>query len=133
MSAHAPVRAFATGVHGEYLFFVLFKISIAPNSMQSFYLRAVRFVVRPTECEDRSVLFGFPLADSCLVDRVCDGRLVDHVGHPGVPVPMSEQDPPKLQCDNYQPGSICDLDMIVSLSIRYRRIIRTHASNSWSL
>jgi hypothetical protein len=50
-----------------------------------FYVRAVGLVCAPRRCEDRPVLLGLPRPDADVQKLVLDGRLVDHVGHPGVP------------------------------------------------
>jgi hypothetical protein len=49
------------------------------------YVRAVGLVGAPRRCEDGPVLLGLPRPDADVQKLVLDGRLVDHVGHPGVP------------------------------------------------
>ena len=53
--------------------------------MGKHHVRAVGLVSAPRGSENGRVLLGLPRPDAALQELVLDGRLVDHVGHPGVP------------------------------------------------
>jgi hypothetical protein len=79
------------GCHGVYLFLTLFGVSswqyahVAASGRLSSHVRAVGLVGAPRRCEDGPVLLGLPWPDTDVQKLVLDRRLVDHVGHPGVP------------------------------------------------
>ena len=55
------------------------------HQLPALYSRAVRLECTPRCGQDGLVLGGLPVPHSSLHDLVIDRRLVDHVGHPGVP------------------------------------------------
>jgi hypothetical protein len=55
------------------------------NGKRYIHIRAVWLVSGAAPGEGRPMLLGFPHADLTLEKLVLGGRLVDHVGHPGVP------------------------------------------------
>lgn len=80
------------GCHGVYLFLTLCNVSVDPEAIDGtkHHVRAVGLVGAPRGCENGGVLLGFPRPDAALQELVLDGRLVDHVGHPGVPCNVLE-------------------------------------------
>jgi hypothetical protein len=60
------------------------QINAAVSGLSS-HVRAVGLVGTPRCCEDGPVLLGLPWPDTDVQKLVLDRRLVNHVGHPGVP------------------------------------------------
>ena len=83
--AEAYWRAFATGVHGKYLFLVLEGCKLHAIARYQFNLRAIWLVSWAAQSQRRLVFLWFPVTNPPLKYGIFGWWLVNHVGHPGVP------------------------------------------------